>query len=319
MEASSVRKREPLTPGQRRKRLRRILISLGLLVALTLIVWLGGNYLWNYYLQPRASQKEAYERAQLALEGNDAAAAIEALAHAGEREALGSFFLSPRGGLAQYQGADDQRLALQLELLQSAAVGDVVYWGRYEQNTNPLDGREAIAWRVVAREGNALTLISLYGLDCKPFQNTHLPVSWATCTLREWLNEAFYQAAFLGSERLMMAQHENADEANPVFGTTGGKTVRDMVYVPSISEALAWFSSDADRITRSTAYAKAWGANYREETCWYWLRNPGDNEFRKAIVHNDGSIYYEGYMVTLSTTATIRPVVNVDLSGKVKG
>lgn len=314
MEAANVKRREPLTPGQRKKRVRRILLFGGLVIAVVLAVRIGGSYVWNYHIQPRMSQKEAYREAQAAIEQNDPAAAIEALAHAGARDALGNFFFSPMGGVAAYKDAEALRLSLEREMLQSAAVGDAVYWGQYEQDTDPLNGREAIVWQVVAREGDALTLISLYGLDCHAYQNEYLPVSWANSSLREWLNGSFLSSAFLLEERAAIARHENADAANPVFGTEGGKETVDHVYVPSIEEALAWFPSDGERIAQSTAYAKAWGANYREEACWWWLRNPGDTAHRKAVVHNDGSIYYEGYTITMYNTATVRPVINLDLT-----
>lgn len=314
MEAKPVQKREPLTPGQRRRRTRKILLIAAIIIFGSALIYMGGNYLARYVIRPRAAQKQAYEIAQLALEQGDSVAAIEALSHAGTHEALGSFFLRPRGGLGAYRDADELRYALSLTLLQAAAVGDTVYWGQYEQNGDPLDGHEAIAWRVVSREGDLVTLISLYGIDCMPYESAYLPMSWAGSSLRQWLNESFYKTAFGEAERFMIKQRRNANAANPVYGTAGSVDTNDWAYVPSIDEALLWFANDLDRVAQSTAYAKVWGANYREESCWWWLRNPGDSAYRKALVHNDGSIYYEGYTHTLASTATVRPVINLDLS-----
>lgn len=313
METLSVRKREPLTPGQRKKRTRRILIGLAVVIVGAVLIRIGADYALKYYIRPRASQKEAYTLAQQAIGRGDTEAAIQALSHAGAREALGSAFLSPRGSVGAYEDADELRHSLSLELMKNASVGDIVYWGQYEQDNDFLNGREALAWRVVAQEGDVLTLISLYGIDCISYENAYLPVTWAASTLREWLNKSFYPGAFSDTEKELIRQHRNTDAANPVYGTQGGVDTNDWAYVPSIDEALAWFADDADRVAQSTAYAKAWGANYREKSCWWWLRSPGDDEHRKAIIHNDGSIYYPGYTVTLSSTATVRPVINIDL------
>ena len=307
-------KREPLTPGQRRRRTRNILLVAGIAIVGTVMSWIGGNYLVRYVIRPRTAQKQAYAIAQHAIEQGDTIAAIGALSHAGTHEALGSFFLSARGGLDAYQDADELRVALSLTLLQDAAVGDTVYWGQYEQNADPLDGHEAIAWRVVARDGDLVTLISLYGLDCMPYESAYLPMSWAGSSLRQWLNNSFYKTAFGEAERVMIKQRRHADAENPVYGTRGGIDTNDWAYVPSIDEALLWFADDADRVAQSTVYAKAWGANYREESCWWWLRNQGNSAYTKVLVHNDGSIYYEGYTHTLASTATVRPVINIDLS-----
>jgi len=319
METLSVRKREPLTPGQRKKRTKRILIGLAVVIASAVLIRIGADYALKYYIRPRASQKEAYALAQQAIGQGDTEAAIQALSHAGAHEALGSAFLSPRGGVGAYEDADELRHSLSLELMKNASVGDIVYWGQYEQDNDFLNGREALAWRVVAQEGDVLTLISLCGIDCIPYENAYLPVKWAGSTLREWLNKNFYPGAFSDTEKELIRQRRNTDAANPVYGTQGGVDTNDWAYVPSIDEVLAWFADDADRVAQSTAYAKAWGANYREESCWWWLRSPGDDAYRKAIVHNDGSIYYSGYTVTLSSTATVRPVINIDLGRLSKG
>ncbi len=319
METVSVPRREPLNPGQRRKRTRRILLALAILLFGTALIWIGGSYALKYYIRPRTAQKEAYVLAQQAVERGDTVAAIQAFSHAGAHEALGSFFLSPRGGVGAFRDADERRYALSLELLQSASVGDIVYWGQYEQDNDFLNGREALAWRVVAKDGDICTLITLYGIDCMAYEDAYLPAVWASSTLREWLNHSFYNGAFLETEKALVRQRRNADAASPVYGTPGGVDTNDWAYVPSIDEALAWFADDADRVAQSTAYAKAWGANYREESCWWWLRSPGENAYRKAIVHNDGSIYYPGYTVTLSSTATVRPVINIDLARLSRG
>ncbi len=44
-------------------------------------------------------------------------------------------------------------------------VGDVIYFGSYEQDNNLSNGKEEIEWIVLAKENRKALLISKYALD----------------------------------------------------------------------------------------------------------------------------------------------------------
>ena len=82
-------------------------------------------------------------------------------------------------------------------------AGDYIKFGNYEQDNNLSNGKEPIEWLVLAVQSNgAYLLISRYVLDAKPY-NTTLSgkTTWETSTLRKWLNEEFYNAAFSKAEK----------------------------------------------------------------------------------------------------------------------
>ena len=84
----------------------------------------------------------------------------------------------------------------------SIEQGDVIYFGSYEQDNNLSNGQEPIEWIVIDIESDGtLVLMSKYGLDVKPYNETKANVTWATCSLREWLNGAFYNAVFSTVEK----------------------------------------------------------------------------------------------------------------------
>lgn len=61
---------------------------------------------------------------------------------------------------------------------------------------------EPIKWRVLNNDGTNLKLVSDVGLDTKKYYNIEGPeVSWATSTLRPWLNSDFFNSAFTSSEQ----------------------------------------------------------------------------------------------------------------------
>lgn len=86
--------------------------------------------------------------------------------------------------------------------LSVAQVGDVVKFGRYEQDDNFENGAEPIEWIVLDEQDGKLLLISKYALESLPFDTTSgEEITWENCTLRTWLNDSFYKDAFAVTEQ----------------------------------------------------------------------------------------------------------------------
>ncbi len=183
-----------------------------------------------------------------------------------------------------------------------------ITFGHYEQDNNLANGPEPIQWQVLKQDGDTLTLISRYGLDCKPYNTECVDITWQNCSLRAWLNGAFLSSAFTSAEQAKLQTVTVKAEDNPHWGTEAGNDTRDKVYLLSISEALNLFASDADRQCKATAYAKA-----RDGGCWWWLRSPGDFTSCAANIINYGHVNYYGLYVCNGGVA-VRPVVCLRLS-----
>ena len=82
-------------------------------------------------------------------------------------------------------------------LLKNSKVGDIVYFGTYEQDNDTSNGKEDIEWLVLAKKGNRILVISDKALDRQPYNSSRTRVTWETCTLRKWLNNDFINAALL--------------------------------------------------------------------------------------------------------------------------
>lgn len=93
-----------------------------------------------------------------------------------------------------------------IKKIKEANVGDIIYYGSYEQDNNISNGKENIEWRVLAKENNRILGISDKALDCKPFNETKENVTWRTCTLRKWLNDDFFNSAFSNAEKSVFPQ-----------------------------------------------------------------------------------------------------------------
>ncbi len=139
--------------------------------------------------------------------------------------------------------------------LSAANVGDKVYFGRYEQDGGETEKIEPIAWDVIAKEDGRLLMATHMCVESMPYNDTDERVTWETCSLRKWLNEEFYYAAFMENE---MAFIETAEVTNPgsydffgafyegtdqaVQGVAGGNTVYDKVFLLSYEEILKYMN-----------------------------------------------------------------------------
>lgn len=101
--------------------------------------------------------------------------------------------------LAAYEAEQAAAAAARKAVLtQCKTPGSIVTFGAYEQDNNTGNGKEAIEWLVLDYDAanNRALVISLYALDCKPYNTEKKNVTWEKCTLRAWLNNEFIQAAF---------------------------------------------------------------------------------------------------------------------------
>lgn len=193
-------------------------------------------------------------------------------------------------------------------------AGNTVSFGNYEQDNNKGNGPEVIQWRVLKREGSRALLVSVYNLDNQPYNTEYAFVTWETSTLRTWLNGTFLNAAFTQEQQRVIVTSTLKNDKNSRYDTSGGNVTQDKVFLLSESEAELYFTGDADRIAKNTAYAKVEGAYTNDSGAGVgWLRLPGYNQSYAAIVSDRGSVYRYGYGVSDSSVA-VRPALWLDLS-----
>ncbi|MGM9668062.1 MAG: DUF6273 domain-containing protein [Eubacteriales bacterium] len=184
-----------------------------------------------------------------------------------------------------------------------ASVGDIILLGSYEQDNNSSNGKEAIEWYVIGKEGNKLLLISKYALDAQSYSykdiNGNYYVerygsTWETCDLRKWLNNEFYSSAFSSNESKIIASSLLINNVSPIDGTNAGPNTTDKVFVLSTNEFDKYIgNNESVAATRATEYAVSKGAykntttSYYNKNTKYWLRTPGqtwDNEYSISAI-----------------------------------
>ena len=204
--------------------------------------------------------------------------------------------------------------------IKNIKVGDTYTFGAYEQDNSTSNGKEAIEWTVLDKDGMSLLLISKQALDCQQYNTSYTDVTWESCSLRKWMNGTFLNKAFNAEEQAQIQNTTVSADKNPEYNTNPGNATTDKVFLLSINEVEKYFNSDEARKCAPTAYAKAQGAytsdSYKTAsgaaTCWWWLRSPGGIQGCAACVYSDGSVDYYGDYVH-SDYDCVRPALWINL------
>ena len=81
-------------------------------------------------------------------------------------------------------------------------TGDIFTFGSYEQDNDTSNGKEPIEWIVLSKNDKEMLVLSRYALDHKPYNEEFVDkITWEECTLRKWINDDFYNAAFNKTEK----------------------------------------------------------------------------------------------------------------------
>lgn len=185
--------------------------------------------------------------------------------------------------------------------------GDIIQFGKYLQyykDPTPIE------WIVLEINGNTATLITRNGVEIEPYHKAWCPVSWETCSLREWLNDEFLRRTFSADEQARMVEVTVPAHKNPHFLSDPGNDTRDKVFLLSAEEAKKYFKTDEERQcipTRLAVLAGAWLS--RAGTCVWWLRTPGESDMDAVKVGIDGSVQLFGDRVNIKLS--VRPAIVV--------
>ncbi len=196
--------------------------------------------------------------------------------------------------------------------LKQADVGDTVYFGSYEQDNDIKNGKEDIEWYVIAKEGNAILLISKYALDCKSYDSVSKDSTWENCVLRNWLNGVFYNFSFSADEKNIIQTTAIAPIETSVDGSDSAVVSNDNIFILSVDEFNKYIINTELRICVPTAYAVSQeiftigNAADGNISCRWWLRSPDHDKGYAACVDNSGNIYYSGYG-SFDISAGVRP------------
>ena len=207
----------------------------------------------------------------------------------------------------------------------AVGVGDIVTFGRYEQDNDLTNGQEPIEWRVLLIEGDGAQMISVYALDAQPYNEKPAVARWTECTLRTWLNTDFYDTAFDDEEKAVIVTKEIENwKEDPTS---------DPVYLLSCDEAKQLFANHEDRMVSPTPYCLAQGVYQSTKyplkkpkdmpgNSQWWLRTHSwEDKYRAAYVAGSGGVMTCGGNSdgrVENTRWAVRPAIYVSIDALTK-
>ncbi|MBQ7065616.1 MAG: bacterial Ig-like domain-containing protein [Lachnospiraceae bacterium] len=188
---------------------------------------------------------------------------------------------------------------------------------------------ERIKWRVLDNNGSTLFVVADKGLDCKNYNDVKTYITWENSTIREWLNNSFYNTAFSSNERNAIVAQNVVNDDNLHYDSEGGNNTTDKVYLLSIDEVTKesyGFCSEYDTYSASrwmqpSNYARARGAlkiasGIQEGNSVWWLRSPGWGADAAANVLSLGFVSRSGQGV-VKRDETVSPALHINLSSDI--
>lgn len=197
------------------------------------------------------------------------------------------------------------------EYLKNAQIGDYVVFGSYEQDGNTDNGTEEIEWLVLDKTEDRILVISKYILDYQGYHDTvdwEEDVTWETCTLRQWLNNEFFNTAFMANEQKLIPTVTVAAGDNPHYDTDAGNATQDKIFLLSYSETREYFDSYDARKCERTACLDKLGVQLQ----YWWLRTPGDEQNCAITIDARGSTWVDGSPATRFNG--VRPAMWINLN-----
>lgn len=168
--------------------------------------------------------------------------------------------------LKDYKDAAEQSIFAQQKTLENPQVGDIVYYGSYEQDGDESNGKEPIAWRVYDIQDGAFNAVSVYCLDYRAYLE-------GNDYLNQWLEKVFTPEAF------------TTDECSHV-----------RVQLMQLYELKEKFSTDEERTASATIYAKNKAHSSSVDECEYWYDHKSisnlENDYEAPLVSKIGNVSY---------------------------
>ena len=194
---------------------------------------------------------------------------------------------------------------------EEADVGDVIVFGSYEQDNDTSDGKEAIEWVVLEKNGDSLLVISRYALDGRVYDESYLGgITWDTCSLRRWLNNGFLNEAFSQTEQMKIEESSVETAVISEGVNMGSRESKDRVFILSTEEAQQYLTEELKKC-EATAYAAEQDVYISKFTgyCRWWTRTSVSGRNDAAFVDSEGSLD-SGYSSTYSSNA-VRPAMRI--------
>ncbi len=201
---------------------------------------------------------------------------------------------------------------------------NTVYWFEYEPiKWCILDPDEGLVLSETIIDSQAYhnTMYSEYGNWYQDSSCEKLANDYKASSIREWLNDDFYNTAFTAEEKVEIFNSVQ-DNTSPFDNIYDGETTYDKIFLSSCDDVLnedygfvSHKRTDVSRCAKGTDYAKCQGLSTEDVTdiyfCW-WLRT-AEEYGSSGYIYKDGQ-YYSEIFAPCWTCFGVRPAMKMNLN-----
>ena len=186
------------------------------------------------------------------------------------------------------------------------ASAPTVYFGKNQDN-NPA------AWRVIGYDGSGvtsskgdITLLAAGAMGVIPFVDTILNNEYAPSNLKATIDAL--------AEKLTTEENAAVKKRTLTSGSYDGENT-DCVAGGQVDNAVFWPLSAKEAIAVNNDLRALNPAHPNWVDSGWWLRSPGSDKYRLAVVRSEGSVQYSGFSVLIfNNHRTVRPAFNLNLN-----
>ncbi len=163
------------------------------------------------------------------------------------------------------------------------------------------------SWFILDIKSNEALIITQYIIEQGSYHNAYKGITWAECSLREYLNGEFFNR-FSSEEQSRIIPVTNKNFDNQWYGTKGGENTKDRIFLLSLEEVVCqYFGDSSSKLYNPRKNQRYWFERKDENNskrvaspegiewgCWWWLRSPGRVSVKAVYVHGDGNIGIQG-------------------------
>ncbi len=203
--------------------------------------------------------------------------------------------------------------------------GDIVTYGKYEQDRNEENGQEDIEWIILDVDGDKAFVVSKYALDCEIYNPQFVKApSWENSSIRKWLNGEFLNTAFSDDEQkniiLTSINNRVVSEVYYYHVTQMSKvaSTEDKIFLLSLEEVYCYLPTRDSFECKATEFAKLSGVscNYDVDVVDHWWTRTIVSD--KTSNKNCVTIDYKGFADVACKNVTdngvgVRPAMWIDL------
>ena len=188
----------------------------------------------------------------------------------------------------------------------NTATAPTVYFGQNHEN-NPA------AWRVIGYDGSGvtsskgdITLLAAGAMGVIPFVDAILNNEYAPSNLKATIDAL--------AEKLTTEENAAVKKRTLTSGSYDGENT-DCVAGGQVDNAVFWPLSAKEAIAVNNDLRALNPAHPNWVDSGWWLRSPGSDKYRLAVVRSEGSVQYSGFSVLIfNNYRTVRPAFNLNLN-----